>query len=132
LGGTGDEPVLEIVRPAADMPALPDAGQQAQTIKSLSDEEIAALRNGEGIGTAVLNGYPGPALVLTLAHQLGLTESQAQQVTALSLRVAKVVLLPLRIGFGSPGGGLIGLPISFLPKNKLHLSFRSCCGCRHG
>jgi hypothetical protein len=25
------------------------------------------------------------------------------------------------LGFGSPAGGLIGLPISFLLKNKLHL-----------
>jgi len=33
------------------------------------------------------------------------------------------VLLVL-LGFGSPGGGLIGLPISFLLKNKLH--------CHHG
>jgi hypothetical protein len=39
------------------------------------------------MGTAELNGYPGPALVLTLAHELGLTESQAQQVTALHDRV---------------------------------------------
>jgi hypothetical protein len=31
------------------------------------------------------------------------------------------VLLVL-LGFGSPGGGLIGLPISFLLKNKLHLT----------
>jgi hypothetical protein len=30
------------------------------------------------------------------------------------------VLLML-LGFGSPAGGLIGLPISFLLKNKLHL-----------
>src|SRR5271166_46714 len=30
------------------------------------------------------------------------------------------VLLVL-LGFGSPGGGLIGLPLSFLLKNKLHL-----------
>jgi hypothetical protein len=30
------------------------------------------------------------------------------------------VLLVL-LGFGSPGGGLIGLPISFVLKNKLHL-----------
>ena len=30
-------------------------------------------------------------------------------------------VLLLLLGFGSPGGGLIGLPISFLPKNKLHL-----------
>jgi len=30
-------------------------------------------------------------------------------------------VLLLMLGFGSPGGGLIGLPITFLLKNKLHL-----------
>jgi hypothetical protein len=30
-------------------------------------------------------------------------------------------ILLVLLGFGSPGGGLIGLPISFLLKNKLHL-----------
>jgi len=30
-------------------------------------------------------------------------------------------MLLVLLGFGSPGGGLIGLPISFLLKNKLHL-----------
>jgi MFS family permease len=30
-------------------------------------------------------------------------------------------MLLVLMGFGSPGGGLIGLPISFLLKNKLHL-----------
>lgn len=30
--------------------------------------------------------------------------------------------LTLALGFGSPGGGLIGVPISFMLKNKLHLS----------
>ena len=50
---------------AADMPASPDTGQQARTIKALSDEEIAALRNGEGLGmakAAELNGYPGRSM----------------------------------------------------------------------
>ena len=45
------------------------AGQQARSIKSLSDDEIAALRKGEGMGmakAAELNGYPGPAHVLQL------------------------------------------------------------------
>jgi hypothetical protein len=31
---------------AAEMPATPYAGQQTRTIKALSDDEIAALRNG--------------------------------------------------------------------------------------
>jgi hypothetical protein len=71
---------------AADTPAMPYAGQQARPIKALSDEDIAALRKGEGMGmakAAELNGYPGPAHVLTLVKDLGLTESQLQQVTAI-------------------------------------------------
>jgi hypothetical protein len=35
------------------------------------------------------------------------------------------VLLVL-LGFGSPGGGLIGLPISFLLKNKLQINDGRC------
>jgi Spy/CpxP family protein refolding chaperone len=63
---------------------MPYAGQQARTIKALSDEDIAALRKGEGMGmakAAELNGYPGPIHVLALASQLGLTESQQRKVT---------------------------------------------------
>jgi Spy/CpxP family protein refolding chaperone len=76
---------------AAEMPATPYAGQQARTIKALSDEDIAALRKGEGMGmakAAELNGYPGPAHVLTLAPQLGLTESQQRQVAAIFERMS--------------------------------------------
>ena len=42
---------------------LPYAGQQTRAIKALSDDDIAALRAGEGMGmakAAELNGYPGP------------------------------------------------------------------------
>ena len=56
---------------AADAPY---AGQQARAIKSLSDEDIAALLKGEGMGMAAaaeLNGYPGPAHVLQLAGSSG-------------------------------------------------------------
>jgi hypothetical protein len=63
---------------AADMPY---AGQETRTIKALSDEHIAALRKGEGMGVAKaaeLNGYPGPVHVLALAAQLGLTENTAR------------------------------------------------------
>jgi hypothetical protein len=48
---------------------------------------LAALLKGEGMGmakAAELNGYPGPTHVLTLAKELALTESQLQQVTAIS------------------------------------------------
>jgi hypothetical protein len=76
---------------AADMPASPYAGQQTRAIKALSPEDIAALRNGEGMGmakAAELNGYPGPVHVLALTAQLGLTENQQQRVTAIFERMS--------------------------------------------
>jgi hypothetical protein len=73
---------------AADMPY---AGQQARAVKALSDEEIAALRKGEGMGmakAAELNGYPGPVHVLQLAAQLGLTDAQRRNVQAIFDRMS--------------------------------------------
>ena len=67
----------------ADDSAVPYAGQQFRTIKALSDEDIAALLQGEGMGmakAAELNGYPGPKHVLTLAGELKLTASQRQEI----------------------------------------------------
>jgi hypothetical protein len=67
----------------ADAPSNPYSGQQARSIKALSDEDIAGLLKGEGVGmakAAELNGYPGPKHVLTLAQELKLTEAQRQQV----------------------------------------------------
>jgi hypothetical protein len=72
---------------AADMPYV---GQQARTIKALSDDDIAALRKGEGMGmakAAELNGYPGPVHVLALAAQLRLTESQQRDVRTIFERM---------------------------------------------
>jgi hypothetical protein len=76
---------------AAEIPVSAYTGQQARQIKALSDEDVAALRKGEGIGmakAAELNGYPGPAHVLRLATQLGLTPDQVQQVTAIFERMS--------------------------------------------
>src|SRR3954449_8470012 len=73
---------------AADMPY---AGQQGREIKALSDDEIAALRKGEGMGmakAAELNGYPGPAHVLALTEQLGLTNAQQRDVRAIFERMS--------------------------------------------
>jgi LTXXQ motif family protein len=73
---------------AADMPY---AGQQARAIKALSEEEVAALRKGEGMGmakAAELNGYPGPAHVLQLAAQLRLTDAQRREVEAIFDRMS--------------------------------------------
>lgn len=74
----------------SEQPSTPYAGQQTRTIKALSPEDVAGLLKGEGMGmakAAELNGYPGPVHVLTLATQLGLTEIQRQQVTAIFERM---------------------------------------------
>jgi hypothetical protein len=73
---------------AADMPY---AAQQARPIKALSDNDIAALRKGEGMGmakAAELNGYPGPAHVIELAAQLGLTDTQRRDVQTIFDRMS--------------------------------------------
>jgi hypothetical protein len=57
----------------------PYAGMQSRTVKALSDQEMADLKAGRGMGLAMaaeLNGYPGPRHVLDLADQLQLTDRQ--------------------------------------------------------
>ena len=69
----------------------PYAGQQVRSIKALSDDDLAALRKGEGMGmakAAELNGYPGPKHVLQLAAQLGLTDAQRRDVQAIFDRMS--------------------------------------------
>jgi hypothetical protein len=66
--------------------AQPYAGLQARTIKALSDEQIADLRAGRGMGMALaaeLNGYPGPRHAIELAVPLGLSPSQLAEVERL-------------------------------------------------
>jgi len=66
--------------------ASPYAGLEGRMIKSLSAEDIAELKAGEGMGLALaaeLNGYPGPRHVLDLADELRLTEEQRAEVQAL-------------------------------------------------
>ena len=56
----------------------PYAGQEHRAIKSLSEKEVNALRNGAGMGfakLAELNHFPGPKHVLAVADQLELGES---------------------------------------------------------
>ena len=75
----------------AEAPMTPYAGQQTRPIKALSAEDIASLLKGEGMGmakAAELNGYPGPIHVLTLAHDLKLTEIQRQQVQSIFERMS--------------------------------------------
>jgi hypothetical protein len=64
----------------------PYAGLQSRSIASLSEEEIAALHTGRGMGFAIaaeLNGYPGPMHVLELAAKLALTADQQTRVQAI-------------------------------------------------
>jgi hypothetical protein len=76
---------------------MPYAGQQMRGIKALSDDDIAALRKGEGMGmakAAELNGYPGPVHVLALAAQLGLTGPQRRDVQAIFERMSAAAKPP--------------------------------------
>ena len=61
----------------------PYAGAEKRAIKALSDQQIADLRAGRGMGLALaaeLNGYPGPVHVLELGDRLQLTQAQKEQV----------------------------------------------------
>jgi hypothetical protein len=58
-------------------------GQESRAIKALSAEETADLLAGRGMGAAraaELNHYPGPAHVLELREQLGLSAEQIHAV----------------------------------------------------
>jgi len=64
----------------------PYAGQHKRLIKSLSAEDIEALRQGRGWGfakPAELNGYPGPLHVLELDATLGLSAAQRMQIQSI-------------------------------------------------
>ena len=64
----------------------PYVGMQTRSIKALSDKQIADLKAGRGMGLALpaeLNGYPGPAHVLELADQLGLSAEQKARIQSL-------------------------------------------------
>ena len=55
------------------------AGQENRGTKALSAEEVATCLEGSGMGlgkAAELNQYPGPAHVLALGNELGLTPDQ--------------------------------------------------------
>jgi Spy/CpxP family protein refolding chaperone len=73
--------------PVAPMPAAsPYAGLEHRPVKALSEQQIADLKAGRGMGLALpaeLNGYPGPAHVLELADALRLSVEQRAQTKAL-------------------------------------------------
>lgn len=64
----------------------PYVGMQTRPIKALSEQQVADLKAGRGMGLALaaeLNGYPGPAHVLELSDQLGLSVDQKARVQIL-------------------------------------------------
>lgn len=66
--------------------STPYAGEEDRAIKALSPEDIADLLAGRGWGfakPAELNGFPGPAHLLELKAEIGLTASQRDQIEAL-------------------------------------------------
>jgi len=61
----------------------PYAGMETRSIKALSEQQIADLKAGRGMGLALpaeLNGYPGPIHVLELADRLGLSTEQKDRI----------------------------------------------------
>ena len=75
----------------------PYAGHEARDIKALSEQQIADLRAGRGMGLALaaeLNGYPGPMHVLELGDSLHLTEQQRGKMEEL-LAAMKAEAIPL-------------------------------------
>lgn len=66
--------------------AQPYAGLQNRVVKALSEQQMADLRAGRGMGLALaaeLNGYPGPLHVIELRRELALNDAQAARAQAL-------------------------------------------------
>ena len=61
----------------------PYAGMQNRDVKALTEQQVADLRAGRGMGMALpaeLNGYPGPMHVLELADRLSFSADQRERV----------------------------------------------------
>ena len=64
----------------------PYAGMQTRQVKALTEQLVADLRAGRGMGLALpaeLNGYPGPMHVLELADGLSLGDDQRKRIQTL-------------------------------------------------
>ena len=75
----------------------PYAGLDQRAVKALSEQQIADLRAGRGMGLALpaeLNGYPGPVHVLENADALDLSVDQRERTTAL-FEAMKAEAVPL-------------------------------------
>jgi hypothetical protein len=70
----------------AALAQTPYAGMQTRPIKALSEQQVADLGAGRGMGLALaaeLNGYPGPSHVLELADKLELSADQRASIKTL-------------------------------------------------
>ncbi len=64
----------------------PYAGLDQRSVKALSEQQVADLRAGRGMGLALaaeLNGYPGPLHVLEHTDALGLNDEQRERTRSL-------------------------------------------------
>jgi hypothetical protein len=78
-------------------PPSPYSGMETRRLKALSDEQIADLEAGRGMGMALaaeLNFYPGPSHVLDLTEALGLTNEQGSRTKELLDRM-KAETIPI-------------------------------------
>jgi hypothetical protein len=76
---------------------MPYAGMQIRQIKGLSEQQIADLKAGRGMGLALaaeLNGYPGLSHVLELADKLELAADQRTRIEAM-FEAMKAEAIPL-------------------------------------
>jgi Spy/CpxP family protein refolding chaperone len=79
-------PTVLMLTAAAANAQTPYAGMQTRPIKALSEQQVADLGAGRGMGLALaaeLNGYPGPSHVLELADKLDLSPDQRARVQRL-------------------------------------------------
>jgi hypothetical protein len=88
---------IALVLAAPAFAQSPYAGLQSRSIMALSEQQVADLKNGRGMGLALaaeLNGYPGPSHVIELAAKLNLTLEQRRRVEQL-FAAMKQEALPL-------------------------------------
>jgi Spy/CpxP family protein refolding chaperone len=82
---------------AASAQQQPYAGLERRVAKALSDQQLADLRTGRGMGLALpaeLNGYPGPVHVLENADRLDLSLTQLERTQTL-FEAMKAEAVPL-------------------------------------
>lgn len=77
--------VALLLSSASAFAQTPYAGMETRAIESLSEQQIADLNAGRGMGLALaaeLNGYPGPIHAVELAEQLRLSADQVAKLKA--------------------------------------------------